>query len=122
MKKIVTVTIFALVAVALTGSVALADYGSDNSLSGKVRKYGTKSPLNRAKVKLYETRGGTMLDSDKTNKKGKYSFAGLSERSYVVKVKALKYRSPKKSKKNSSVYKTVSVNGDTTKNIYLKKN
>lgn len=120
MKKIVTAFVLAIFAIALTGSVVLANYGSDNSLSGKVRKYGSTKPINKAKVRLYTT-GGTKLDSDTTGNKGKYSFTGLSERKYVVRASASKYRNPKSKKGGSSVSKTVDVNGATTKNLYLKK-
>jgi len=120
MKKFVTASIFALVAVALTGSAVLANYGSDNSLSGKVRKYNTTKPIYKAKVRLYTT-GGTKLDSDNTSRKGRYSFTGLSEKTYVVRASASKYRNPKSKKGGSSVSKTVAVDGDMTKNLYLKK-
>ena len=70
MKKIVTVSVVALVMVALTGSVAFANYGDDNKLSGYVKEKGTLKTISRAKVSLYKT-NGKKVDSDRTNKKGK---------------------------------------------------
>lgn len=105
--------------VALTGSVALANYGDDNNLSGKVRENKTTKAINKAKVSLYST-SGHKKDSDTTDKKGKYSFKDLSEKKYVVKARAAGFRSPKNAKKDSVSY-TVKVDGNTSKNLYLTK-
>jgi uncharacterized protein YfaS (alpha-2-macroglobulin family) len=119
MKKYIALSAVAIAVVAFTGSVALANYGTDNKLSGKVREYRTTKSIKNAKVSLYTTKG-SKKDSDKTKKDGRYSFKDLSEKNYVVKVKASDYRNPKNSKKDSISY-TVKVDGTTSKNLYLKK-
>jgi hypothetical protein len=120
MKKFVTVSIFAIALIALTGSVALANYGTDNKLSGSLKEKGTLKVIVGAKVKLYKT-SGKLVDSDKTSKKGHYSFKDLSEKKYVVKAKATGYHSPKDAKKDKVSY-TVKVDGNTTKKLFLAKN
>ncbi len=117
MKKFAKVSILSLALIAFTGSAALANYGDDNKLSGKVRENKTTTSIAKAKVSLYKT-NGKKVDSDKTDKKGRYSFKSLSERKYVVKAKAAGYRSPKSAKKDSASY-TVKVDGNTKKNLYL---
>lgn len=119
MKKILSVSVLAVALVAFTGSVALANYGDDNKLSGKVREDKTTKAIAKAKVSLYST-SGSKKDADTTDKKGQYSFKDLSEKKYVVKAKATGYRSPKDAKKDSVSY-TVKVDGKTTKNLYLVK-
>ena len=119
MKKFVTASVLSLALVAFTASIALANYGDDNSLSGKVRVKGTLVPIAKAKVSLYKT-NGSKVDSDKTNDNGKYSFKDLQERKYVIKVRANGYRSPKNALKDSVSY-TVKVDGSTKKNVYLVK-
>lgn len=118
MKKFVTASVLAVALVAFTG-VALANYGTDNKLSGHVKEKGTLKSIAKAKVSLYST-SGTKKDSDKTDKKGKYSFSDLKEKKYVVKARATGYHSPKDAKKVSVSY-TVKVDGSDTKNLYLVK-
>ena len=119
MKKILSVSVLAVALVAFTGSVALANYGDDNKLSGTIKEKGSLANIAKAKVSIYKI-NGKKIDSDTSNKKGKYSFKDLSEKKYVVKAKAVGYRSPKNAKKDS-VSSTVKVDGSTTKNLYLVK-
>lgn len=119
MKKFLKISIIALAVVAFTGSVALANYGDDNKLSGKVRENKTTKSIAKAKVSLYST-SGKKKASDTASKNGKYEFKNLSEKKYVVKAKAAGYRSPKDAKKDTISY-TVKVDGNTTKNLYLVK-
>jgi len=119
MKKIITVSTLSLLGVALVASVAVANYGDDNSLYGYVKEYKTLKPLEGAKVKLYK-KSGVRKDSDKTNHKGKYKFSDLKEGTYKVKAEKSRYRNPKDAKKDS-VSKTVKVNGKDRKSLYLQK-
>jgi len=119
MKKLATISLLSLVGVALLATGALANYGEDNKLSGYVRQYDTKKGIKKAKVKLYK-KSGSLKDTDKTRPNGKYSFKDLEEGTYKVKAKADGYRNPKDAKRNS-VNKTVKVDGNDKKNLYLKK-
>jgi len=119
MKKIVTLSIIVVACVALTATVALANYGKDNKLSGYVKVKGTLVAIKGVKVKLYTT-GGTQKDSDTTNAKGKYSFKDLHEQKYVVRATAVGYHDPANVKKNTISY-TVKVDGNKTKNFYFVK-
>jgi hypothetical protein len=117
MKKITLMVL--MMSFVLTASIALADYGEDNSLSGYVKEYKTKDAIGGAKVKLYK-KSGKLKDTDKTNAKGKYKFSDLTEGPYKVKVKVSGYRNPKDANKDS-VSKTVKVDGDDKQNLYLEK-
>lgn len=108
-----------MMAFVLTASVALADYGEDNSLSGYVKEYKTKKAIGKAKVKLYK-KSGKLKDTDNTSKKGKYKFSDLTEGTYKVKVKVSGYRNPKDANKDT-VSKTVKVDGNDKANLYLQK-
>ncbi|MFA4817349.1 MAG: carboxypeptidase regulatory-like domain-containing protein [Parcubacteria group bacterium] len=119
MKKIVTLSILAAVSIALTAGVALANYGNDNKLSGYVKVKGTLVPINKARVNIYTT-NGSKRDSDKTNKKGKYSFDDLKERKYVVRTTAVGYHDPKNVTRNR-ISSTVKVDGSDHKNFYFVK-
>lgn len=118
MKKL-TAVLLVVLGVSFVSAAALANYGDNNKLSGYVKVKGTLKPIGKASVKLYST-GGSKKDSDKTSSKGKYSFKDLSERKYVIRVKATGFRSPKDAKKTTVSY-TVKVDGSTTKNVYLVK-
>lgn len=117
MKKIVTVSTLTLAVVAFTASIALANYGDDNKLSGTVRENKTTLSIPKAKVSLYK-KSGRKVDSETASKKGKYEFKDLNEQDYVVKAKATGFRSPKSVKKTTVSY-TVEVDGNTKKNLYL---
>lgn len=117
MKKLIAVSVVSAFCLALVTSVAIANYGSDNSLSGRVREKGTLTSIHKAKVTLY-AQSGRKKDSDKTDKNGKYSFSDLNEKKYVIKVQAAGYRSPKDATKDKVSYK-VKVDGSSTKNVYL---
>lgn len=117
MKKIKLM--FLMMAFVLSASVALADYGEDNSLSGYVKEYKTKDAISEAKVKLYR-KSGSLKDTDKTNAKGKYKFSDLTEGTYKVKVKVSGYRNPKDANKDT-VSKTIKVDGSDKANLFLEK-
>jgi len=119
MKKKLVASALTLGGLAFMASVALANYGEDNSLKGYVKEYQTKKAINKASVKLYK-KSGKLKDSDKTDTKGKYKFSDLEEATYKVKAKATGYRNPSDAKKDS-VSKTVKVDGSDSKNLYLKK-
>lgn len=119
MKKKLAVSALALGGLAFMASIALANYGEDNSLKGYVKEYKTLIPLVKAKVKLYK-KSGKQVDSDKTNKKGYYKFSDLEEGTYKVKAKFPGYRNPKNAWK-TSVSKTVKVDGSDRKNLYMQK-
>ena len=119
MKKILTVSLVAIFGVALVSSAALAGYGKDAKLAGRVKEHKTLIPLTKAKVKIY-TKGGKLKDSDKTDKQGKYSFSDLKPGTYRVKAKMEGYRNPKNFKK-SYVSKTIKVQGSDRQNLYMQK-
>lgn len=119
MKKIVTMSLLSIFGLAFTVSTVLANYGKDNRLSGYVKEYKTKTPLSKAKVKLYK-KSGRLQDTDKTSAKGKYKFSDLKEGTYKVKVKVTGYRNPVDAKKDT-VSKTVEVDGSAKKSLYLQK-
>jgi uncharacterized protein YfaS (alpha-2-macroglobulin family) len=118
MKKFVTATFLAVMLVTLTVSVAFANYGDDNKLSGSIKEKGTLKAIAGSKVKLYKT-SGKKVDSDKTGKNGKYKFKELTEREYKVSATAVGYRNPKNAK--ASVSAKVDVDGSTTKSLYFVK-
>lgn len=117
MRKIITLSLIAVVAVVMTAGVALANYGKDNKITGYVKVKGTLTPIKAVKIKVY-TVGGTKKGSDTTSLKGKYSIKRLTENKYVVRAKAVGYHDPKNVKKNtmSSKFK---VDGTKKKNFYF---
>ncbi|MBA4317850.1 MAG: hypothetical protein C0412_05570 [Flavobacterium sp.] len=119
MKKILTASLLSFFGIALVASVALANYGEDNKLSGYIKEYQTRKAINKAKVKLYK-KSGSLKDSDTTGKNGKYKFSDLTEGTYKVKAKATGYRNPTDVNKDT-VSKTVKVDGSDKKNLYLQK-
>lgn len=116
-KKTILLTL-ALGVFAFT-SVAFANYGEDNKLTGSVKEKGTLKAINKASVKLYK-KNGKLKDSDKTSKKGKYEFKDLEEGTYTVKAKAAGFRNPSDAKKDT-VSKKVKVDGSDTQNLQLSK-
>lgn len=119
MKKITAISVLSIFGIALVASSALAGYGDKKKLSGYVKEYNTLIPLQKAKVKLYK-KSGKLKDSDKTDKRGKYSFSDLSQGTYKVRVSVEGYRNPKDAAKNK-VSKTIKLKKRTYKNLYLQK-
>lgn len=114
-----TVALFSLVfgCLAMVSSVAFAAYGTDNSISGKVYKKGSIKGINKATVKVYDETGDTLVESEKTNTKGKYACSDMEEATYVLKASANGYRNP--SSKKATVTATVALDGDMVKNFTL---
>lgn len=131
MKKILSVSVLSIAAIALATTTVFASYGhndndhhdkdtSNSSIYGYVKEQGTLIPIAKAKVKLY-TRGGTYKKTDNTSLRGRYTFKNLGdEQKYVIRVEAAGFRSPKDAAKTRVSY-TVKADGSTKKNVYLVK-
>lgn len=120
MKRKNIILLVSALTLSLAAATAYANYGDDNELKGKVRINDTKTPIYKAKVKLYTKGGGKLIDTDKTSRSGKYKFEDLEEKEYKVKASADGFRNPKNPDK-SHVTKQVDVDGTTKKNLYLQK-
>lgn len=109
MNKVKRIVVITMIGVFGFSAVSLAAYVSPTgTVEGRVKAYNADGnymhkKVKKAKVRLYK-KNGKKVDSDKSNRKGKFEFKDVELGKYYVKCSANGYVNAKKESKTS--YKT----------------